>query len=140
MLRPDGANLLHDPRAHLVAVAAERDRGALLDVRAERREPLTWAEELITNGDEVRAEQASTVPTRAADRSPYPIDIFAVFKGRRCEAQMKAPDLVDYEGKVYSSPSAAGIAVTGYNVNGWRFWKYVDPAGREAIIDRLRHT
>jgi hypothetical protein len=42
-------------------------------------------------------------------------------------------------GQTYTSPSAAAIAVTGYSVNGWRFWRYRDPgSGREVPIDRLR--
>lgn len=44
-----------------------------------------------------------------------------------------------YGGQRYSSPSAAAIAVTGGNVNGWRFWECQFPGEtRWTKIDRLR--
>lgn len=46
-----------------------------------------------------------------------------------------------YENKRYSSPSLAAIAITGYNVNGWRFWEYYDPEINSWIkIDNLRNN
>ena len=42
--------------------------------------------------------------------------------------------------KEFHSPSVAGIAVTGYNVNGWRFWEYLaDPdTDRWRPLENLR--
>ena len=36
--------------------------------------------------------------------------------------------------RVYASLSGAGAAITGYQVNGWRFWRAVDEAGR--VLER----
>jgi hypothetical protein len=33
--------------------------------------------------------------------------------------------------KFFMSPSMAGIAVTGYNTNGWAFWEYFDQQAQE---------
>lgn len=30
---------------------------------------------------------------------------------------------LELNGKTYDSPSAAGFAITGYAVNGWKFWE-----------------
>ena len=35
---------------------------------------------------------------------------------------------------VHASLSAAGAAITGYQVNGWRFWRAIDDAGR--VLER----
>ena len=35
---------------------------------------------------------------------------------------------------VHASLSAAGAAITGYQVNGWRFWRAIDSASR--VLER----
>jgi hypothetical protein len=53
------------------------------------------------------------------------------FKGEtRTATIVEAKDLpvgkaVEYEGKRYISLSAAARAITGYPINGWRFWQPV---------------
>jgi hypothetical protein len=105
---------------------------------ADRRALLTWAEELVARDSSPAVAKAMTTMAESEARPGFPIVIFTVFKGRRYEAVMRALDRVDFEGRTYPSVSAAGIAVTNYNVNGWRFWKYMDTSGRESSIDRLR--
>ncbi len=48
---------------------------------------------------------------------------------------------VIYNGKEYSSPSAAAKWVKrGKETNGWTFWKYKDPAtGQVCLLDNLRN-
>ena len=41
--------------------------------------------------------------------------------------------MINFNGKDYNSPSAAGVAVLppGRTVNGWTFWKMMDPRSEE---------
>ena len=58
--------------------------------------------------------------------------------GRIVEAVVK-DNYVLYDGRKYSSLSQAGIAATGYYVNGWRFWEYYDEdTGEWRKVDELR--
>lgn len=76
------------------------------------------------------------------DRAPevtFPLAVFKVHKGRRLDARLLEDGGVIFGEKRYQSPSAAGVMVTGYNLNGWRFWQYQDPrTGRVRSIDDLR--
>ena len=61
-----------------------------------------------------------------------------IYKGKTYNAEIVDGFLV-YDGKRYSSPSMAGIAITGYNVNGWRFWEqYIPESNSWVKIERLR--
>ena len=54
------------------------------------------------------------------------------FKGQTYSATIvEAEDsptgkVVEYDGKRYTSPSAAAKAVTGHSINGWLFWQASD--------------
>lgn len=62
----------------------------------------------------------------------------AHYKRRQYLAAVEDGALI-YEKKKYFSPSAAAIAVTGSNVNGWRFWECQLPGeDRWGKIDLLR--
>ncbi|GAG35700.1 unnamed protein product, partial [marine sediment metagenome] len=64
-----------------------------------------------------------------------------LYKGRRYDALLLDGYRVELDGTIYSSPSAAANAVSGHNENGWRTWRYVNPAsGRVLAIDGLRRT
>ena len=44
-------------------------------------------------------------------------------------------------GERFTSPSAAAVSITGYAVNGWRFWDCKRPSDSNWInIDNLRHA
>lgn len=61
-----------------------------------------------------------------------------IYKGKTYNAKVIDGFLV-YNEKRYSSPSMAGIAITGYNVNGWRFWEqYIPESNSWMKIERLR--
>ncbi|HEY0974400.1 MAG TPA: DUF2924 domain-containing protein [Solimonas sp.] len=50
----------------------------------------------------------------------------ATYKGQQYIALVKDGALV-MNGKRYTSPSAAAVAITGNPVNGWRFWECLLP-------------
>ncbi len=66
------------------------------------------------------------------------IPIFARYKGRRFQAVLLPNHHVRLAGQEYRSPSGAARSITGSQVNGWRFWYYVDEKGLERSIDSLR--
>ncbi len=46
---------------------------------------------------------------------------------------------LEFNGKKYTSPSGAAMEATGNNVNGWRFWEYLDQdSGIWRQLDFLR--
>jgi putative antitoxin of VapBC-like toxin-antitoxin system len=61
------------------------------------------------------------------------------YKGQTHTAEIKKGVWVDAKGITRASPSEAAHAITGTNVNGWRFWHCRRPndAGWQ-IMDRLR--
>ena len=42
------------------------------------------------------------------------------------------------QGKVFTSPSLAAVAVTGHTMDGWSCWKYQNSKGEWVLIDKLR--
>ncbi|MHC3129233.1 MAG: DUF2924 domain-containing protein [Candidatus Bathyarchaeota archaeon] len=54
--------------------------------------------------------------------------VYSFHKGRMYEAELTDNSKVKtlHDGKEYDSLSAAARAVSGYQENGWRFWKYKD--------------
>jgi len=77
------------------------------------------------------------------------LPIFFPYKSVTHEAYIPKQDYsnypkIFYEGKMYSSPSAAAIAVIQKSTNrttedGWRVWRYKDPKTGQLIpIDKLR--
>ena len=49
------------------------------------------------------------------------------YKGRLYRADIKNGAWTDENGRTFSTPSAAAVAITRNNVNGWRFWEYKRP-------------
>ncbi|MFA4958018.1 MAG: hypothetical protein WC556_13705 [Candidatus Methanoperedens sp.] len=66
------------------------------------------------------------------------IEIFANYIRQLYKATYYSPDKIVYNGKEYTSPSAAGTAVTNKPCNGWVFWKFKDETGKEHLLDKLR--
>lgn len=58
--------------------------------------------------------------------------------GRLAKAVVRASGL-EVEGTTYSGLSSAGTAVTGHNLNGWRFWFLRSSDGRLVLADTLRN-
>ena len=55
-------------------------------------------------------------------RFPAGTEFRANYKGNLFQAQVKDGAL-HLNGKIYNSPSAAAISITGNSVNGWIFWE-----------------
>ncbi len=64
--------------------------------------------------------------------------IVALFKGKRYEATVESDGQIKYDGKLYRSPSAAGMAIAGRPVNGWTFWAFEKDADVYAELDQMR--
>ena len=65
--------------------------------------------------------------------------IRAKSKGRMFRAYVRAGSgRINFAGKLYDSPSAAGKAALGYPVNGWLFWRYKDRVGHWVGLYNLR--
>jgi hypothetical protein len=52
----------------------------------------------------------------------------ATHKGSAYHAQIVDGEWVNDDGQSYTSPSSAASAITGNNVNGWRFWQAKRPS------------
>lgn len=65
--------------------------------------------------------------------------IKAEYKGYIYTAKVHKNGIIVYNGKEYTSPSLAGMAVNKRRtVNGWKFWKYRNENGEWVFIDELR--
>ncbi|MFH1004719.1 MAG: DEAD/DEAH box helicase family protein [Bacteroidota bacterium] len=68
------------------------------------------------------------------------IKIFAKYNNKEYSATYFSREKIIYKGKEYTSPSAAGKIVTGREINGWTFWKYMDTkTKKECQLDVLRN-
>lgn len=69
---------------------------------------------------------------------PHGSEFRAEYNGRIYHAKVDNGALV-YEGKLYKSPSAAAMAITGNSVNGWIFWECKMPGKNGwVLIEKLR--
>ncbi|MBE0534523.1 MAG: hypothetical protein IH624_02560 [Phycisphaerae bacterium] len=76
---------------------------------------------------------------------PEGLRIFSAYKGAEFRAEVIGDGKIRFNGQVYGSPSLAAVAAiqsTGSpreTENGWRWWKFRDPAtGEEIAIHALR--
>lgn len=72
----------------------------------------------------------------------YPLPIWAYFRNIRIDALLMADGRVEVDTQMFTSVSAAGIAVTGWkSCNGWGFWQFTHPIDdKEFYIDELRKS
>lgn len=70
----------------------------------------------------------------------YPLPVFAHYQGNRIEAVLLETGQVELSGELYTSVSAAGMAVTGWkSCNGWRFWFFTNSSNsQEYMLDVIR--
>ena len=98
----------------------------------DRRALLIWADEILAGRDNV------IIPAELTE-DKFPIRIFRRHKGKLYEGQLLKGWRVQLDGRHFESPSAAAVFISGYPVNGWRMWRYLDEStGKEQPIDRLR--
>ena len=63
----------------------------------------------------------------------------ARFKGKTLHAQVRRDGTLRFAGKVYRTPSAAGMAACKRSCNGWWFWKYQRAPGDWVRLRELRN-
>lgn len=67
------------------------------------------------------------------------LEIFASYKGHKHYALFFSETKILYNNEYYKSPSIAGSVITGSQINGWRFWKYVDKkTNKEIPLNNIR--
>jgi predicted GIY-YIG superfamily endonuclease len=117
--------------------------------RQERNEIMGVAEEISEPGKvQGRKRQAKrrSLAGRAGRKAELPLALVgkwfrmrADYKGKRYIAKVRANGRINYNGKLYSSPSMAGLAITRkQKLNGWKFWKYRNERGKWVWMDELR--
>jgi hypothetical protein len=117
--------------------------------RQERNEIMGVAEEISEPGEaQERKRQAKrrNLVGGAGRKAELPLAfvgkwfrIRADYKGKRYTAKVRANGKINLNGKLYSSPSFAGMAITRtVTLNGWRFWKHKNKNGQWVWIDELR--
>ena len=96
------------------------------------RKQLEWADEILTNSEHVPI-------TNELSGLSFPIPVFRRYRGKLYNGQLLKGWRIEMNGRVYPSPSAAAVHISGHNENGWRIWRYIDESNsEEQPIDRLR--
>jgi hypothetical protein len=62
---------------------------------------------------------------------PEGTEFRVIYKGMTYTAVIKGGRWIGSDGHARRSPSDAATAITGNNVNGWRFWSYRTPGNQE---------
>jgi hypothetical protein len=87
------------------------------------------------------ARPGSSGPGRAPSLAKYrigPTVLRARFKGKNLTARVRRDGSVRFRGKVFRSPSLAGVAAVKRPCNGWTFWSYQRAPGDWVVLDTLR--
>lgn len=69
---------------------------------------------------------------------PVGTELEHAFRGGRVVKAVVVEEGLLVDGKVYGGLSPAGVAVAGYQLNGWRFWFVRNSKGRWVMADSLR--
>ena len=73
--------------------------------------------------------------------APYvkkPLVLRASLKRRKFKARVRKDGLIRFRGKLFNSPSAAGIAACRRACDGWYFWRYERAPGDWVKLNELR--
>lgn len=69
---------------------------------------------------------------------PAGTELLSEYLGRRHSARIE-DGWIAIDGRTYKSPSKAASTITRSQVNGWKFWKYKNPATNEwHLLNTLR--
>jgi hypothetical protein len=60
------------------------------------------------------------------------------YKGKLYRARIRRDGTILYDGTIYKTPSAAGIAVRKLPTNGWQFWQYERAPGDWIPLSKIR--
>jgi hypothetical protein len=64
--------------------------------------------------------------------------LVTTYKGKEYTAKVNDGGTITHDFKTYNSPSRAGKAITGREVDGWTFWSYLAEDGTAKKLDALR--
>jgi hypothetical protein len=64
--------------------------------------------------------------------------LVTTYKGKEYTAKVNDGGTITHDFKTYNSPSRAGKAITGREVDGWTFWSYLAEDGTTKKLDALR--
>lgn len=97
------------------------------------RKQLEWADEILANNEH---EPITNEPSGLS----FPIPVFRRYKGTLYNGKLLKGWRIEINGKVYNSPSAAAVHISGHSEDGWRVWRYIDKSNNEQKpIDKLRY-
>jgi acyl-CoA reductase-like NAD-dependent aldehyde dehydrogenase len=111
---------------------------------AQARDVLSAARDLLDRAMGLLTEQASTETSEATPRSEAHarkvegVSVFRRYKGNRYEGVLLPNGELRWNGVTYGAPSPAAMAITGTQINGWKWWKFNDPKFGERDISSLR--
>jgi hypothetical protein len=80
-----------------------------------------------------RQEQKASQARPARELPPTGTQLSGRYRGQEFVAEVVAAEggegarALEFQGSQYTSLSAAAKAISGNSVNGWRFWKVVEP-------------
>jgi hypothetical protein len=112
------------------------------DIRKRHREQ----EELLIPGRKKKliSKRARTKPESKHKPPPLakhvtsPFKLRGRYKGKLYRARVRADGTIRYDGVVYKTPSAAGLAVRRRATNGWAFWEYEKAPGYWLTLSKIR--
>jgi hypothetical protein len=64
----------------------------------------------------------------------------ATYKGTQYSAVVRKSGKIEYNGKLYNSPSMAARAITKRSMNGWYFWRFKHANGEYVRLSTLRNS
>ncbi|MGD9875000.1 MAG: DUF2924 domain-containing protein [Kiritimatiellia bacterium] len=89
----------------------------------------------------IRGKKPAKTAGRQPTLAPYVtkgFELRKVYKGKTYKAFVLADGTVRYDGKIYTSPSHAAVAVTKLSRNGWSFWRFKNASGQWVKLNTLR--
>lgn len=84
------------------------------------------------------AEQSNGSPAPLAKHILGPTNMRVRYKGKLYRARIRHDGTIRYDGVVYRTPSAAGMAVRKKATNGWQFWQYERAPGDWVPLSKIR--
>ena len=67
------------------------------------------------------------------------LEIFANYKGHKHFALYFSETKILFNNEYYKSPSVVGATITGSQINGWKFWKYLEKkTNKEVPLSNIR--
>lgn len=83
---------------------------------------------------------------RGRKREPVPLQPYVArrfgirrrYKGQLYKATVRKTGKISFRNRVYTTPSAAAVAVTKRPTNGWSFWRYKSNEGEWVKLNRLK--